>query len=241
MRFLQLPDPEFTGEQARDAADRVLSGRAYTEADRPPSLQERAFDWLADRIGDLFNALSTTGGRGVIAWVVIAFFAAVIVFFLSRLLRNVDPLPSRAARPQATIGVVEGRTRSQWLEEADAAARSGDFRAAIRCRHRALVAALVDGRLLSARPGFTAGEIASSVASSRPAAQAAMDQLTAVFDDTWYGYRPALAEDYERFTDLADLVESEVARQSQPEEPGEASQLVTTPSPEPAPASSGTP
>ena len=89
----ELPPSEVSAEKARDVADQVLSGRAYVEAARPPSLQERVFDWIADLIGDLFNALTSTGGRGIIAWLVIIGFGLLIAFLVSRLMRNLDPLP----------------------------------------------------------------------------------------------------------------------------------------------------
>ena len=101
----ELPPSEVSAEEARDTADSVLSGRAYVEAARPPSLQERFFDWIAEVIGDLFNALSSTGGRGVTAWVVIIGFGLLIAFLLSRLVRNLDPLPPRLTTERPNVAL----------------------------------------------------------------------------------------------------------------------------------------
>ena len=186
----ELPPSEVSAEEARDVADQVLSGRAYVEAARPPSLQERAFDWIADLIGDLFNALSSTGGRGIIAWVVIIGFGLLIAFLVTRLMRNLDPLPAPPASARPIVEITESRSAGDWLADAIAAERNHDWRTAIRCRHRSLVAELLNLEIVTARPGLTAGEIAHEVAQARPAAAATMHQATWLFKDTWYWEAP---------------------------------------------------
>ncbi|MBT5757659.1 MAG: DUF4129 domain-containing protein [Acidimicrobiaceae bacterium] len=202
----ELPPSEVSAEEARDVADQVLSGRAYVEAARPPSLQERAFDWIADLIGDLFNALSSTGGRGIIAWVVIIGFGLLIAFLVTRLMRNLDPLPAPPASARPIVEITESRSAGDWLADAIAAERNHDWRTAIRCRHRSLVAELLDLEIVTARPGLTAGEIAHEVAQARPAAAATMHEATWLFKDTWYGSHHADAAATAAFADLAHQV-----------------------------------
>ena len=199
----ELPPSEVSAEKARDVADQVLSGRAYVEAARPPSLQERVFDWIADLIGDLFNALTSTGGRGIIAWLVIIGFGLLIAFLVSRLMRNLDPLPTRPASTRPTVEITGNRSAGDWLADAMAAERTHDWRTAIRCRHRSLVAELLDLEIVTARPGLTAGEIAHEVAQARPAAAATMHQATWLFKDTWSGRHHADAAATAAFADLA--------------------------------------
>jgi len=202
----ELPPSEVNAEKARDVADQVLSGRAYVEAARPPSLQERVFDWIADLIGDLFNALTSTGGRGIIAWLVIIGFGLLIAFLVSRLMRNLDPLPTRPASTRPTVEITGNRSAGDWLADAMAAERNHDWRTAIRCRHRSLVAELLDLEIVTARPGLTAGEIAHEVAQARPAAAATMHEATWLFKDTWYGSHHADAAATAAFADLAHQV-----------------------------------
>ena len=202
----ELPPSEVSAEKARDVADQVLSGRAYVEAARPPSLQERVFDWIADLIGDLFNALTSTGGRGIIAWLVIIGFGLLIAFLVSRLMRNLDPLPTRPASTRPTVEITGNRSAGDWLADAMAAERNHDWRTAIRCRHRSLVAELLDLEIVTARPGLTAGEIAHEVAQARPAAAATMHEATWLFKDSWYGSHHADAAATAAFADLAHQV-----------------------------------
>jgi len=202
----ELPPSEVSAEKARDVADQVLSGRAYVEAARPPSLQERVFDWIADLIGDLFNALTSTGGRGIIAWLVIIGFGLLIAFLVSRLMRNLDPLPTRPASTRPTVEITGNRSAGDWLADAMAAERNHDWRTAIRCRHRSLVAELLDLEIVTARPSLTAGEIAHEVAQARPAAAATMHEATWLFKDTWYGSHHADAAATAAFADLAHQV-----------------------------------
>lgn len=204
--LFQLPPSEIDPERARDTADQVLSGRAYAEARREPSLQERFFNWMGDIIGDFFEGLSTAGGRGITSWIVIGSFAALIVFLLSRLLKNRGALPVREAASKPVIDVYGGRSADEWLAAALEAEQQQEWRTAVRCRHRALVTTLIRRGVVTARPGQTAGEISRAVSTERPAAAAAMQDATWLFKDTWYGWTEATASSSARFAELADQV-----------------------------------
>jgi len=202
----QLPQPEFSADEARDTADVVLSGQAYRQAARGPSLQERLFDWVAERVSDLFNALSSAGGRGAIAWVVIGVFSAIIVYLVWRMLRSASPTPLRRGTASASIEILGDRSAAEWLASAEQAEAAGDWRLGIRCRHRVLVATLVDQEALEPRPGMTAGEIERVVAGTHPRAAVAMQSATDLFKDTWYGWIDATRTDRDQFVALADQV-----------------------------------
>jgi len=206
--MMQLTPPEIGAEEARRTADQVLSGRAYFEAAQPPSLQERIFDWVAERFSDLFNALSSSGSRGLIAWLIIGVFLAVIVFLLTRLMRNLAPLPASFANPEPTIEVLGQRTAKQWLAAAVAAETEGDFRQGVRCRHRALVTGLVERKVVRARPDQTAGEIQQLLVATYPAASQPMSEATTLFQNTWYGWIVADVDSVQRFAELATQVET---------------------------------
>lgn len=208
----RLPPPEFTGDEARDIADSVLAGRAYTEAARPPTLQERLFDWIGNLLSDLLNSLSSTGGRGIIAWVVIAIFVALIGFLIYRLIGGAGALPIRQASSKPTVAMIEDRTAAEWLTAAEEAERQQDWRTGIRCRHRSLTATLVDREVVTARPGFTAGDIERRVAALHPASQQTISEATQLFKDTWYGWVSATEASRDRFADLAAKILEETAQ-----------------------------
>lgn len=217
-----LQPPDFSGEEARDIADSVLAGRAYTEAARPPTLQERIFNWIGDLFSDLLNALSSTGGRGIVAWLIIAIFVAVIGYLVFRLIGGAGTLPVRQPSRKPTIAMIEDRTAAEWLAAADEAEQLGDWRRGIRCRHRSLVAELVDRELVTARPGFTAGDIERRVTASHPEAHEAVSEATNLFKDTWYGWAEATEASRDRFAELASQImtatsEPTVVDERQPE------------------------
>lgn len=199
----KLPPSEIGAEEARRLADQVLSGRGYVEAGRPPSLRDRAFDWIAEKFTDLFASLSTVGGRGWFAWVIIIGFAALIIFLLHRLLRNVGRVSTAKVSTDPVIAVSSDTTATEWLAEAARAEAAGDWRAAVRCRHRSLVATLVQRDVVPSGQSHTAGEIQRIVAERRPAAGDAMQRATWLFKDTWYGWISADAASSSEFEALA--------------------------------------
>lgn len=202
----ELPRPQVSPEEARETADRVLSGRAYQQAARGPSLRERFFDWLGDLISDAFESLSTTGGRGLIAWVIIAIFGAAIAFLVFKLLQGIGPMPERQVKPDPTVEIAADRSAKQWLDRAMAAEADGDWRVGIRSRHRALVAEFIDREIVTTRPGQTAGEIQLTVASRFAPLAEPMRDLTWLFNDVWYGRTEAGVVERDRFVELSDAV-----------------------------------
>lgn len=204
--MFEIPPSEVGAEEARNIADEVLRGRAYAEANRPPSLQDRIFDWIAELFADLFSVLSSSGGRGITAWIVIALFGGAVIFLVSRLIRTWGPLPARVAVPDPIIDIEAGYTAEQWLQQAEDLESMGDWRGGIRCRHRSLVTTLIDRDIVTARPGQTAGEIQQLVAIERPATAQAMQDATWLFKDTWYGWVTPQAEHRDRFIELASTV-----------------------------------
>lgn len=201
-----VPISDVDPDQARRTADQVLSGRAYLEAAKPPSLQERFFAWLQDILAEVFGALSSVGGRGVIAWVMTGLFALVIIWLVARLVRNLGPTPLREARREASIFVDQDLSVAQWMAEAERAEAAGQWREGLRCRHRALVTELIEREAISAAPGQTAGEIEFNVAVHVPAAEEPMRAATGLFKDVWYGGASAGPEERDRFQKMADTV-----------------------------------
>lgn len=198
-------------DTARDTADDVLSQRPYLDAARPPSLQERAFDWIVDQVGELLNALSNAGGRGFTAYLVIGFFVVVAALLIWKLVRSWSPLPKAATLPDPEVIITSGRSPREWLADAETAEADQRWTDAIRLRHRALVAELVDQQVLGAEPGQTAGTISRVVALHSPDANQPMASATDMFKEAWYGNVPMGPDDLGQFRTRVDQVESAVS------------------------------
>ena len=211
----ELPPPSVDAEQASRTARSVLSERKYLEAARPPSLQERFFDWVFEQIGDLLAALSSGGGRGLVAWLIVGLFLALVAFLLTRLLSRFEPIRRPPAPVDPEIDVFSERTAAEWLRTAIELEDAGDWRDGLRCRHRALVAGLLDRGLISGRPGNTAHEIARQAGDRLPAATADLDAATALFEQVWYGFTEPGVATRDRFVGHAHRVLSH-ADQPQP-------------------------
>ncbi|MGF1596467.1 MAG: hypothetical protein ACFCVK_05980 [Acidimicrobiales bacterium] len=172
--------------EALDTADDILSRPEYVE--RPPTLVDRALDWLLDRFADLFGAVLGVGGGFVIGYAVLAVALGAAAWFLIRV------LPRR--RPAATVDgagvrhmVDEVPSRRQWLERAAEAERRGDWDAAVHARYHALTTGLAAGDLVPAASSTTSGEhrraYAVTVADRERVAR--FDDAVDRFEHVWFG------------------------------------------------------
>ena len=208
LRVGRQQTPEFEPAEAERAARAVLSSRKYIEAARPPSLRERFFDWVGEQITELLRALSSGGGRGIVAWLIVGVFVAVIAFLLFRLLGNVDPVRKVRASPEIDVSLFADRSVDEWTRAARDAEAAGQWREGLRCRHRALVAELLERDLIDRRPGRTAADISRLAAQRVPAATDDLDAATRLFEDVWYGWTEADATTRDRFASHAEAVQS---------------------------------
>jgi hypothetical protein len=98
------------------------------------------------------------------------------------------------------------RPAAAWRIEAEAHERNGEWRQALRCRYRALVADLARRGVLEEIPGRTAGEYRAELSGALPSAAPPFAGATELFERAWYGHGPTGATDTDRFRDLADRV-----------------------------------
>ncbi len=99
---------------------------------------------------------------------------------------------SVAARP-ASRPLFSGRARTaaEHRAAADAHAAAGEWAEAVRERLRAVVRSLEERAVLDERPGRTADEAAAEAGVALPAVAAELRRAARLFDDIWYGGRPA--------------------------------------------------
>lgn len=195
---MDLPPPVHDPGVVRDLADQILAESRY---DRPAkSIPDRILEWFGEQIGKVLGSLVGSGAGTVVAWIVVLAAVAAVVFLVVRYGRVVS-LP-RAAPARLEVMVELSRTPAEWRAEAEALERDGRWRAALRCRHRALVAELVQRGAIPDQAGRTAGEYVADVALTRPDAAPGFAAATALFEAAWYGGAPTARAESARFQEL---------------------------------------
>jgi len=186
-------------DEAADAARRELTRPQYESAQ--PSWLVRALSRAAEELSDLLSRLTgLPGGRtGVV--LAVALLGGLVALLLVRL----GPLRRRSAAPDlftgATVLTAQGHRAA-----AEEAARSGRWADAVRERLRAVVRDLEQRGVLDPRPGRTAGEVARDGGAALPAVADGLRRGATVFDDVWYGGRPAGPQEYEVLVRLDEQV-----------------------------------
>ncbi|MDQ1396649.1 MAG: hypothetical protein QOG64_1908, partial [Acidimicrobiaceae bacterium] len=193
----ELPPPTRGGATIRGAARQILSRPEFRRPGK--SLQQRAFEWIRDRIIHILDAARPGTAIGL---VVVAVGVVVVVFLVVRFGRTVQADPDRAVLVTSDVG----RPATDWRAEAAAHEEAGQWRQALRCRYRALVADLAARGLVDEIPGRTSGEYRAEVAMSRPGAAEDFGGATDLFERAWYGSVDAGPDENERFRALADRV-----------------------------------
>ncbi len=191
MISLLLAVEPITRDGARDAARDELSKGIY-QAEKP-SLLAQAVDKLLTLLNDALNKGAEAAPGGPWGLVVLALVVVAVVVVvrlksgpLSRLTRVGDPFGG-FARP---VAPEEHRRRA---DEHAAAAR---FDEAVRERLRAIIRDLEERAVIEPRLGRTADEVAYEAGGLLPNAARDLHRAARIFDDVWYGKRPATAAMY---------------------------------------------
>ncbi|MET9230666.1 DUF4129 domain-containing protein [Lentzea sp. NPDC003310] len=175
-------------DDAREAAVRELRDPAYVSDD--PSLVQRAFNWVLDRLDELFAGVG--GMNGITATtIVVAVVVLIVIVIRLRAGRT-----SRALRSGGGVFGSTVLTAAQHRAAAEKAAAAGDLAEAIRERFRAVVRELEQRGVLDARAGRTVDEVALEAGQALPALADDLRGAAVQFDDVWYGGRTATAEGY---------------------------------------------
>jgi hypothetical protein len=195
-----LPVPARSGPALRAMAARILAERQF---DQGEDLWQRFIAWLE---AHLHIAVPSFFGGTWGSFVVLAVLVVAVACLVFLVVRN---LPSRRFRRARQTGVVvtdedRAQTAEQWRQEADRLATQGNYREALRCRYRALVAELADRRLIDQVPGRTSGDYERAVRAMVPEAAEQFSSVTGLFERCWYGHEPSDAK--------AQLVFDEAAR-----------------------------
>jgi hypothetical protein len=196
-----VADPgDITRQGARDEARNELRKAIYHVTD--PSPIQRAFNWLMDKIGKVFDGALKVAPGGVpsLLGVVVVVVAIVIALRL-----GLGPTRLRDAITDRRRGAT-ARTAAEYRAEAERLAARGEYKDAVRARFRAVIRELEERGVLDPRPGRTAGEIAREGGAAVPAITADLRSAAATFDEAWYGRRRAGAAEYARVVEADDRI-----------------------------------
>jgi hypothetical protein len=176
---------EIDREEARQRAVEELSKRAYAEA--RPGLFERALLWLSERLEELIDGARTLSPAGGLAVLVLLLLLVAVVVLVRR---RIGPL-ARAGAQDTALFLGRERTAAEHRRAADAHAKDGEWPEAVRERLRAIVRDLEERGLLDPRPGRTSLEAAAEGGLALPSCAPDLRAGAELFDDVWYGGRPA--------------------------------------------------
>jgi hypothetical protein len=179
-----------TREQAREAAREELSRRQYEDAQ--PSLAVRLLGRVLREIGELLDRAAAAAPGGALGVVLLL---ALLVLLVVVVLARVRPGARSGSDPSLFAGVGT-LTAAEHRWRAEQAAARGEFAEAVRERLRAVVRELEQRGVLDPRPGRTADEVAREAGAVVPEAAADLSRAARVFDEVWYGGRPADAGSY---------------------------------------------
>lgn len=195
--FAELPQPTRRPHDVTRTVHDVLARPEYRYPG--PSWLERiqhdVFDWLA-------RVLSGVVGAGIGAWIALLVIVGLVALIVLRIAGGV----SRDTGHGVAVSGVRLRPAADWLAEAEAHERAGEWRQAVRARYRGLVADLAQRGLLNEVPGRTAGEYRAELVDALPAASPSFAGATELFEGAWYGRRSTGEADAAHLRDLADRV-----------------------------------
>jgi hypothetical protein len=177
-----------TREGARQAAGDELSKGAY-RAERP-GLVTQLIDQLLTLLqnGLQKGADAAPGGLpGLVALALVVVAVVVVVRLRS------GPLARRTRVGDPFGGFAERVSPEQHRRRADEHAAAGRYAEAVRERIRAIISDLEERVVLEPRLGRTADEVAAEAGAVLPDAAGDLQRAARIFDDVWYGKRPATA------------------------------------------------
>jgi hypothetical protein len=186
-------------EEAQRLARLELAKPIYTADQEPWST--RLMRWVVERISDLLDRVGTTSPLGWFGLLGLALVVGIVVVVVRRRIGGL-----RRATSGSPLFDGADRGAADFRAAAERYAASGAWAEAVRARLRAVVLELEERGLVDVRPGRTADEVARDAGRALPAAAADLLAGARLFDDVWYGGRPADATTYARLVAVDEAV-----------------------------------
>ena len=184
-----LPVPQTGADEVHRITAEVLDRPEFRPAQ--PSWWDRIVQNILDAIVRWFASISAGDPSSIIGTVVLLGAAVALLIVVVRFTRSVRGVPAVRVATDAQIG----RSPRQWLDEAERHEAASAWRDAIRCRYRAVLAEMAAGGLVEEVAGRTSGEYRITVERDVPAAAQPFAQVTAIFEQAWYGHQETTAGD----------------------------------------------
>lgn len=197
-------------EQAKSKLQSILARPEYATGARGPNAVTRLlqdfFRWLQSFLPKRVPANQRRANTfSVIAQILVLLAALFVIgYALKMLLTRFRRLRKQKTPKKAQARIVLGErlepeeTATNLLSEADALARSGDLRAAIRKAYIALLVELGDRKLISLAQHKTNRDYLNAVRNV-PQLHSSMRGLTDRFERHWYGFAQATQNDWQDF------------------------------------------
>jgi hypothetical protein len=193
--------PDFSAAARRELATPGRYQLSTKVAPPPqPTLWEQLWQWVRDRLADLWNALNDRinigpSGAMAIGDVLIGLAVLVLVLVVIRLLAEFQIDRRRTATVEALGAPRDAR---KLYERATAAARKGDFTAASRLLFAATVVALDLRGVVTEDPSATVGDLRRALRSRQTELVPPFDAVAAPFVASTYAERPIEPADWDR-------------------------------------------
>lgn len=183
-------------EEAREAAGRELARPIYHHDD--PSLFMRLF---IEAVGWVEQLLNRAAGASPGGWPGLVAIAVLVVLLVVAVRLRTGPVTRNRARAEPLLSG-PALTADQHRQSAERLAAAEQWAEALRERLRAIARAMEERAILEPRAGRTADELAAECGAVLPDYASEFYAVTRLFDDVWYGGRPAAANDHARARDL---------------------------------------
>jgi hypothetical protein len=169
-------------------------------------LKTRLFGWLFRLVDGLSNAGARAPWIGpVVEWI---FFAGAAVGLLIFLLRTLSRQRLRVAMEGAPIqSTAWDREATDWAQQAEQYASSGEWREAVHCLYWAAIVSMESRRAWRHNPTRTPREYLRLLKPGS-AQQRGLRGLTRIFERVWYGLRDARPEEYNEARGLYEALAS---------------------------------
>lgn len=196
-------------QSARSQVDQVLATSEFKQEPELTWLQRlwRGFtEWLLGILGGSFAVLSSSPAwlRQFFQALLFLVPAVLLILWLMRQAREDRLHPERSAgtRPAGALA-----PQTEWLALADEFARANDWRQAIHALYWASIAGFEARRVWQSNRTRTPREYLRLLKPDS-AVRGALAEQTRLFELTWYGYREATHDDYQRALQLESSLEA---------------------------------
>jgi hypothetical protein len=199
-------------DQAKSKLETILARPEYVTGARGPNALTRLLQdfvrWIQSLLPKLPQIQPAAGGPTWISQILpiltiiaaLLLIAYVVKILIGRFKRSGKLKPPKKPKPRIVLGeqLAPEETAKDLLSEAEALARQGDVRAAIRKAYIALLVELGDRKLLSLAQHKTNRDYLNALRNV-PQLHSKMRGLTDSFERHWYGYAHATESEWQDF------------------------------------------